>query len=208
MDFKLHVVFIVSIIDLVWSVEDLQSHTSGFMDRNNLVRKAASGMSHGSKSVFSVPNQLRIIPGSTFTCSGNITGFTVGALVRCNNGQEHPRVEIWRGDDDDDDDDDDDEFYRISSVELRIPNNSFNSNGVYRVDLTQRFLHFTSGDFLAIYQPDLQLSSAIVQYTTILQNSGSVSFVNSQYTTSIESDEVAYVENQSLLIYPITGKFS
>ena len=68
---------------------------SGFMDYDFLVEKAARIDTNADSNVQSLPEELRLVVTSNFTCNGSISGFYLGAKV-CHSGSLYPTAEIWR----------------------------------------------------------------------------------------------------------------
>ena len=184
---------------------------SGFMDFDFLANKAARIGSEDS-SVYPLPQQLRIVTTSPFTCDGNISSFYLGVAVEGKPTQSYPRAEVWRRVVDDRKRkrrDDESGYSRRDSVELRPTFHQLHSGGIYLYTLpTGSSLSFRSNDFFAVYQPDPSETNVILQYTDTPQLEQSTSLVRSRYSSFATDSSLSFVPNQYLLIEPLSGNGS
>ena len=182
---------------------------SGFMDLDFLANKAARIGSEDS-SVYPLPQQLRIVTTSRFSCDGNISGFYLGVAVQGKPTQLYPRAEVWRRVVDDKRRkrrDDESGYSRRDSVELRPTFHQLQSSGIYLYTIPSgSSLSFRRNDFFAVYQPDPSQTNVILQYTDTPQLEQSTSLVRSSYSSFASDSSLSLISSQYLLIEPISGK--
>ena len=125
--------------------------TRGFIQQDLLKKRAEKISTTNSLSVNQLDNELRVVTGLTFTCSGALTSLQLGADLRAvtANRNQYPEVQIWRysgplqlG------------AFRPSSSreEIRLTAGDFSPDGVLQYNLTAP-IQFQSGDFMGIFQP-------------------------------------------------------
>ena len=127
-----------------------QDCTSEFMDRDLLTARAAKITSGSAASPNTLAaNQLLVIPGMNFSCSGTITLVKLGVDFRNVINGNNLLIELWRpmtasnG-----------QLLSYSYVTQRTINvgaGSFSPNGVIDYDIPN--LNFQSGDVIAVFQP-------------------------------------------------------
>ena len=65
----------------------------------DLLKKRAEKITNGNTvSGNKLDNELRVVPGLSFTCSGTITSLLLGVDMRTVDGNrvEYPEMQIWR----------------------------------------------------------------------------------------------------------------
>ena len=168
------------------------SCNAGFMQLD-LLRKRAEKISGGNYvSTNRLDNELRLMPGLNFTCSGNITAFLLSGIVKrfiLGSRDQYPAVQLWRPG-----------FispHQIASQEIKLAEGNFKSspNGVLQYNLTTP-IQFQSRDWLAVNHP--RSNSSVVQlfYANL---STSLTYIIAQNFTITTTD-------QSILLLPIIGE--
>ena len=170
------------------------SCNAGFMQLD-LLRKRAEKISGGNYvSTNRLDNELRLMPGLNFTCSGNITAFLLSGIVRrfiLGSRDQYPAVQILRPGH---------RFilpHQVASQEIRLAEGNFSANGVLYYNLTTP-IQFQSRDWLAVNHP--RSNSSVVQlfYANL---STSLAYKITQNFTILDT-----ITDQSVLLLPITGE--
>ena len=155
-----------------------------------------------SRKIITVPldDELRIL--TRFSCSGSVRGFVVGAEIMAGKTQ-FPRAEIWRIVSTDDDDEVS-LLQRVAQIELQ--NQFQSSNGLYEYNISNTPLNYLSGDFFAIYQPDILQSHTVLHYTPNI-SSNFINYLQMGSTSSniIQLGAFKFVTKQYVLIHLLSG---
>ena len=170
----------------------------------DVLRKRAEKVSGGNTlSNNRLDNELRVIPGMNFTCSGTIIGLLLGVDVRTvtNSRNQYPEVQIWRYDSSPSG------FARQGSQQIRLAAGNFSTDGVLQYNLNPP-MQFQSGDVLGVYQPGHDES--VVQWfydddatapVAIRRTNNDLGFLSPESNPTV-------VGNQSILLSPIAGMTS
>ena len=182
--------------------------TSGFIDRNLLLRRASKIDSEDPAGVsFNLLRnfQFLVIPGMNFSCSGTITGYLLGVDKRNLPGHE-ARIDLWRpqvqsG-----------QIVSYSIVSeanrfISLKPGDFSTDGVIHFDIKDE-ISFQQGDVLGVRQASNGVSRTRLFYTDV--PSPPLAFdVNLDYhlTSTISSSDHAPFYG-TVLIRPVTGKLT
>ena len=164
----------------------------------DLLRKRAEKVSNGGMNDDSFDNHFILLPGDSFSCSGTMTGLLLVGAIRAGGARTmYPKIQIYRNTGGN-------TYTRQgSSQEIRLAEGDFSPDGVLQYNLTTP-ISFQSGDVLGVYQPSKLDSVVRVYYrqrtATTYQNSDSP-------TSSINLNDLSTVEDQEILISPISGYY-
>ena len=161
-----------------------------------MLRTRAMKIPGGERSDEGLEDEFRLIGDTSFTCSGTITNLQLGGTVRGGGMRtEYPEIQLWRimtgsG------------FYtQQARQEIRLAEGDFSPDGVLRYNLTTP-IQFQSGDVLGVYQPEEMESVVRIYYNSEVSNTYRL---NSNPSGSISFGSRRTVNNQKILISPITG---
>ena len=183
---------------------------NGFI-RLDMLKTLAQKIPTGSASTNRLSSESRLIPDWNFTCNGTITSFLVGADIRTVNlaGTRtlYPQVQIWRRTNASSPVR---EYARVWSEEIRLEAGYFSPNGVLEYNLKDPF-SFQAGDIFGIYQP-IHSNSLVRVYYNAGDNTAPVAHTLTglsieNITYNIESGEFLLIQQELILISPVTGKF-
>ena len=184
-------------------ITGLSECTSGFMERDLLERRASkiSSGQQGAQSPNSLAdNQLLVIPGMNFTCSGNITSLLLGVEIRDSNSlqADHLSFDIWRpvvengqvtGYN----------WIRSSSIRIILQAGDFSSDGVIKYNIPmQNNVSFQNGDVIGVYQGP-ESRGRLYYASDIIVPTG---YVHSGLPSSIKVTG-SQLFNGFLLLYPV-----
>ena len=168
----------------------------------DLVRKRAEKISsRNTVSVNRLDNELRVIPGMSFNCSGTLTSLLLGVDVRtfaAGTRDQYPEVQIWR--------------YsarlrwytRQERQQIRLAAGNFSTDGVLKYNLDPP-IPFESGYVLGVYQP--RHNESVVQwfYDDDVTAPAANLRTNTNQGLLIPGVDPTVVENQAILLSPVTG---
>ena len=169
----------------------------------DLLKKRAEKITNGNTvSGNKLDNELRVVPGLSFTCSGTITSLLLGVDMRTVDGNrvEYPEMQIWRegrrivvGD----------VYNRQSRTDIALTAGNSSPDGVLQYNLTTP-IPFQSGDIFGVYQPPE--SDSVVRLFYVDDSSAPVAaFRDNNARFNFISQSGSTISNQYVLILPITG---
>ena len=165
----------------------------------DLLKRRAENLSSVSNT--SLPHRLRVIPGLNFSCAGSITSLLLVARIQtvADNRNSYPEVQIWKtvgqGF----------MYEKQASQEIRLAAGDFSPDGVLQYNLTTP-LPFQIGDMLGVWQPEE--SQSVVQLFYANDPTATVACTEPlRFNFEIINVQgLTKVENQSLLLLPMTSE--
>ena len=167
----------------------------------DVLRKRAEKVSGGNTlSNNRLDDEVRVIPGMNFTCSGTITSLLLGVDVRrvTNSMDQYPEVQIWRYDLSRT------RYVRQGRQQIRLAAGNFSTDGVLQYDLNPP-MQFQSGEVLGVYQP--RHDDSVVQCFFDDDVTAPANLRANNNRDSL-SPNPKVVGNQAILLSPITGMTS
>ena len=167
----------------------------------DLLKKRAEKITNGNTvSGNKLDNELRVVPGLSFTCSGTITSLLLGVDMRTVDGNrvEYPEMQIWR--------EGRNVYNRQSRTDIAPTAGNSSPDGVLQYNLTTP-IPFQSGDIFGVYQPPE--SDSVVRLFYVDDSSAPDANVrdnNAPLNFILQSPNIgSTISNQYVLILPVTG---
>ena len=171
----------------------------------DLLRKRAEKISGGNTlSDNRLDNELRVIPGMSFTCSGTITSLLLGVDVKtfvADSTDQYPEVQVWRYSSLFK------SYYRRQRQQIRLAVGNFSTDGVLHYNLNPP-MPIESGDVLGVYQPRHNESVVQLFYDDDMTAPAANLRTNTNQGLLSPGHNPTVVENQAILLSPITGMTS
>ena len=167
----------------------------------NLLKKRAEKIPNAGVSSNFLNLDFRIVTGTSFNCSGSLTGLLLGVDVRPGGGRNaYPEVQIWRrraaGTISN--------YNRQARQDIRLAAGDFSPDGVLQYNLNPA-LSFQSGDVLGVWQPSS--GSSVVRLFHDGQNGGPLSYETNFNPSSINAVAGTATRRSTLLIHAITASW-
>ena len=164
----------------------------------NLLKKRAEKIPNAGLSSNFLNTNFRIVTGTSFNCSGSLTGLLLGVDVRPGGGRDqYPEVQIWRraaGTIS--------SYFRQARQVITLAAGDFSPDGVLQYNLNPA-LSFQSGDVLGVWQPSS--GSSVVRLFHDGQNDGPLSYETNFNPSSINAVSGTDIRRNTLLIHAITA---
>ena len=162
----------------------------------DVLRTRAGKIPNGGRSTDGLENEFRLIADVSFTCNGTITSFQLGGTIRGGGMRdEYPEIQLWRPDTGGA------LYTQQARQEITLAEGDFSPDGVLRYNLATP-IQFQSGDVLGVYQPEESESVVRIYYNSEVSTTYRLS---NNPTGSISFGSLTTVNNQKILISPITG---
>ena len=161
-----------------------------------MLRTRAVKIPDGERSDEGLEEEFRLIADVSFTCSGTITSFKLGGTIRGGGMRnQFPEIQLWRPNTGVT------LYTQQAREEITLAEGDFSPDGVLQYNLTTP-IQFQNGDVLGVYQPAESMSVVRIYYNSEV----STTYQLSSYPTgSISFESLSSVNDQKILISPITG---